>query len=355
MNKLLTFIFLLLSSTLASSQAVISQADNDNLNLSKMISPLTEDGIFRDSAYYHWGASIIKGNDGLYHLFYSRWKKETTFRGWLTASEIAHAVSQSASGPWSYKETVLKGRGEGYWDAVTAHNPKIKYFNGKYYLYYIATNTGTKAGQNIDVSITREKMIDNTTWNILRQNQRTGVAISQSVNGPWERCNSPLIEPEGPIANITINPAIALGRDGVYHLIVKGDKPNEKKFIRNQAIAISETPTGPFIMLDEPVIGNLDTEDISMWYDEANARFYAIFHAHTFIGLMTSADGLKWGKANNYMITDKKVLLEDGSILKPDRMERPFIYVENGKPKVLSLAIKKGDDSYTIFIPLLGN
>ena len=353
MNKLISHLLILVFSALSCFQTAGAQDCDDQLNLGEMLSPLTEEGIFRDTAYYNWGASIIQDKEGLYHLFYSRWKKETTFKGWLTASEVAHAVAQNATGPWTYKETVLQGRGHGYWDAVTAHNPKIKYFEGKYYLYYIATNLGDNADQNVDINITRDKMIDNATWDVLRHNQRTGFAVSNSLNGPWERCTSPILEPSGPIANIVVNPAIAMGNDGVYHLIVKGDKPNEKKFIRNQAIAISSSPIGPFTMQDNPVIGDLDTEDISMWYDEVYARYYAIFHAHSFIGLMTSVDGLKWEKASNYKVTEKKIWLEDGTLFKPDRMERPFVYIENAKPRVLCLAIKKGDDAYTVFISLV--
>ncbi|MDB4335147.1 glycoside hydrolase family protein [bacterium] len=330
----------------------MSQNTDTKLDVNRLIRPLTEDGIFRDSSYYNWGGSIIKANDGLYHLFYSRWKRAYTFAGWLTSSEIAHAVSHHSSGPWEYKETVLAGRGNGYWDAITAHNPKIKCFDGKYHLYYIATNFGGQAYTDNELVITNEKRLADNTWRILRENQRTGVAVSNSINGPWERGNAPLIEPTGPIATITVNPAIAKGNDGIYYLIIKGDKPNETRFIRNQAIATSESPVGPFAMQANPVIGNLDTEDVSMWYDQGDGKFYAVFHAHSFIGLMESVDGLNWEKAQNYKITDKKILLDDGSILTPDRMERPFIYIENGKPNVLCLAIKKGDDSYTIFISL---
>jgi len=89
-----------------------------------------------------------------------------------------------------------------------------------------------------------------------------------------------------------------------------------------------------------------------MWYDEKQATFYAVFHVHTFIGLITFTDGLNWEKAKHYHITNKKVLLKDTTFLNPDRMERPFVYMENGHPVVLCLAVKKGDDSYTIFIPL---
>lgn len=331
----------------------VSQDINDNLDISKTIKPLTKDGIFRDSLYYNWGGSIIKEKDGKYHLFYSRWKREYTFNGWLTFSEIAHAVSSTPAGPWKFKETVLKGRGNGYWDAITAHNPKIKYFEGKYYLYYISTNLGVKESTHQDLVALSTASLKEKDRGTLRKNQRTGVAVSNSINGPWKRMEQALLEPSGPIATITVNPAIDKGKDGNYYLIVKGDKPNEKKFIRNQAIAIASLPIGPFIIQPNPVIGNLDTEDVSMWYDKNRELFYAVFHAHTFIGLMTSVDGLNWKKAQHYNITNKKILREDKSFLNPNRMERPFIYLENNNPAVLCLAIKKGDDSYTVFLPLL--
>ena len=295
---------------------------------------------------------LLRMKDGTYHLFYSRWKRAYTFNGWLTFSEIAHAESNAATGPWEYKETVLKGSGKGNWDEITAHNPKIKYFEGKYYLYYIATNLGGKNFTHDDLVALSTKSLKDEDRGTLRKNQRTGVAVSNSINGPWKRMETPIIEPSGPIANITVNPAIDQGKDGKYYLIVKGDKPNEKKFIRNQAIAVSTSPTGPFKIQPNPVIGNLDTEDVSMWYDEQQAAFYAVFHAHSYIGLMTSKDGLHWGKAKNYEISRNKIKLNEGGFLIPNRMERPFVYVENNQPTVLCLAIKKGDDSYTIFIPL---
>lgn len=331
---------------------LFNQYKKDTLDIGKMIKPLKEEGIFRDANYYNWGGSIIKDEKGQYHLFYSRWKRAYTFNGWLTFSEIAHAVSQHATGPWEYKETVLKGEQDGNWDEITAHNPKIKYFNGNYYLYYIATNLGGEKYTHQDLINLNTVSLKDRKRGMLRKNQRTGVAISKSLNGPWKKMDSPIIEPSGPIATITVNPAISKGKDGKYYLIVKGDKPNEKRFIRNQAIAVSNQPTGPFTIQPNPVIGNLDTEDVSMWYDETQDVFYAIFHAHSYIGLMTSPDGIHWKKAANYKVTDKKITLEDGTLVKPGRMERPFVYIENNNPTVLCLAIKKGDDSYTVFLPL---
>lgn len=324
----------------------------DDLFFKDRLGPISDDNIFRTEGYYNWGASIIKAPDGKYHLFYSRWKRDFTFYGWLTHSEVAHAVANHPAGPWTYKETVLQGAGKGHWDAVTAHNPKIKYFEGKYYLYYIATNMGDRDYSPEYLKEISKVGYSHPDWKTLRVNQRTGVAVAESLNGPWERPDEPLIEPSGPITTLTVNPAISQGADGRYYLIVKGDKPNETRFIRNQAMAVADAPTGPFEMQDLAVIDDLDTEDVSMWYDAGREQFYGVFHAHGFIGMINSPDGLHWKKATEYSLMPKQVAQINGDTLRPDRLERPFVYTEDDAPTVLSLAVKKGDDSYTIFIPV---
>ncbi len=350
-NSLIKTGFLLIQ-TLLVSLGTNAQEHTDHLRLYDKFEPLASENIFKTEGYYNWGTSIIKGKDGKYHLFYSRWKKDYGFYGWLTHSEIAHATSKSPSGPWKYKSTALKGAGKNNWDAITAHNPKIKYFEGKYYLYYISTNLGDKEYSEEALIKTAKTGYSHPNWKILRPNQRTGVAVSNSINGPWKRIQKPLIEPSGPITTLTVNPAIDQGKDDKYYLVVKGDKPNEKRFIRNQAVAISKTPVGPFKIQEKPVIDYIDTEDMSIWFDEIRKRFYGVFHTHGFIGMVTSVDGINWKKSNEYVLMRKEVRLKDGSMLIPDRLERPFIYHENGKPKVLSLAVKKGNNSYSIFIPI---
>jgi len=329
-----------------------SQTEKDNLKFSDRLLPISENNIFQTQGYYNWCSSIIKGENGKYHLFYSRWKKQYKFTGWLTHSEVAHAVSDSPVGPWKFKQTVLTGRRQGKWDAITAHNPKIKFFEGKYYLYYVSTNLGEKNYTEDELLETAHVGYSHPNWKILRPNQRTGVAISNSLDGPWIRMDHPSIEPSGPISTLTVNPAIDRGKDGKYYLIVKGDKPNETRFIRNQALAVSKNPAGPFKMLSEPVIDYMDTEDVSVWYDKKRVRFYAVFHAHTFIGMISSPDGVNWVKANDYTLMKKAISFRNGTIIQPDRLERPFVYCEKDEPKVLSLAVKKGDDSYIVFIPI---
>lgn len=349
MKNILLLLFIVSVSSISAQKKV------DKLFFKDRFVAVNNDNIFKTDGYYNWGSSIIKGDDGLYHLFYARWKKEYKFTGWLLFSEIAHAVSKNPAGPWKYKETVLKGRGKGHWDAITAHNPKIKKFNGKYYLYYISTNMGDKDYSEAELVATAQTGYSHPDWKILRPNQRTGVAVATSLNGEWKRMDTPLIEPSGPITTLTVNPAIDRGKDGKYYLIVKGDKPNETRFIRNQAVAISDSPAGPFKIQPKPVIDYIDTEDMSMWYDYRRDYFYGVFHTNGFIGTVSSADGINWKKATEYVLTPKVISMSDGSVLKPNRMERPFVYLENDEPKVLSVAVKNGDDSYCVFIPVKEN
>jgi alpha-L-fucosidase len=339
---------------LANQFAVLSQVKPDNLFFKDKINSqnISQDYIFYSTDYYHWGASIIKGDNGKYHLFYSRWKKEYSFFGWLTKSEIARATSDYPYGPWEYQETILQGSGGDSWDAITAHNPKITHFEGKYYLYYISTNFGEKVFSEETLKEVSDVGYSHPLWNTLRTNQRTGLVFASSLEGPWTRLDKPIIEPSGPITTLTVNPAIAKDDQNTYHLIVKGDKPGSKKFERNQAVAISESPIGPFVMQEKAVIDDLDTEDMSIWYDSSRNRFYGVFHAHQFVGMITSLDGLNWQKAAEYILLGKDLIMKGGKELIPDRMERPFIYVENGKPIVLCLAIKKEDESFTIFLPI---
>ena len=66
---------------------IYAQLDTDDLNISSKVTKVSEDQIFKTEGYYNWGSSIIKDQEGVYHLFYSRWKKEYKFTGWLTHSE----------------------------------------------------------------------------------------------------------------------------------------------------------------------------------------------------------------------------------------------------------------------------
>lgn len=351
---MVTVCLFLLVIFLCTIQDMTADTVSNQLTISNKIQPIQEDNIFRDLEYFNWCNSIIKGEDDKYHLIYSRWSREKSFDAWLTHSEIAHAISERPEGPYHYVNTLIKFHQTDYkkGEFITAHNPKIKYFDGKYYLYFISTK--------FNQDITNDELIEiakkggqHKKWKILRENQRTYVATCESLNGVWNINKTPLLEPNGPIETLVVNPAITQGPDKKYYLIVKGDKPGTTRFERNQVVAVSDYPDRDFKIQPKPVIQDWDTEDVSIWYDDKTSRFYAVFHAHTYIGMMTSKNGLDWEKADDFILTKKNLKRANNqSPILPNRMERPFVYTENGQVSVLALAIKKGNDTYILTIPL---
>ena len=347
--------------TFCISLNVIAQDDTDDLNLASKISEISEVNILSNPDYYNWGSSIVKGEDGKYHLFYAQMSKKLGFGTWLTDGIISHAVSDSVAGPYVHKEVVLKGRGPGYWDAYTAHNPWIKYFNGKYYLYYMSTNTSERTLSEAEWDEARHKDISYEFRALVRKNQRIGVAVSESVNGPWKRFDKPIVEPAGPIEQITCNPAVTQRPDGGFIMIVRGDTPGIEyagdwptlqELKRSQAIALSNSPMGPWKIQSKAAVGNLNAEDPAIWYDEKRKRYYGIYHAFGYIGMITSVDGVNWDKAKHYKVLDKAIKKADGSEISAQKLERPFIYAENGVAKVLTVAVMDGGNTYSLCIPL---
>ena len=142
MRILFLFIFLFCSSGIHAQ---------DDLDLNKMIGSVDSSNIFKSADYYTWCASVIKGDDGKYHMFYSRWPHGVHnepddslnyifngFAGWNKYSEIAYAISDSLTGPYHFVKTVLKGSGDANrWDRFTYHNPLIRKLFGCYFVLFL--------------------------------------------------------------------------------------------------------------------------------------------------------------------------------------------------------------------------
>ncbi len=331
-----------------------SNNSTDDLDFAKMLKGVAPDNILYDQKeYFNWGSSIVKGEDGKYHLFYAQMPRDLGFSTWLNDGVISRAVADKPEGPYTHQETVLKGRGLGFWDETTAHNPWIQKYNDKYYLYYMSSNYSGKKLNKQQLHEARTKWIDNGFRAMVRENQRIGVAVSESVFGPWKRFDKPQVEPSGPIEKITCNPAVTQRPDGGFLMLVRGDKPNTKELVRHQAIALSDNPKGPWEVQEKAAVGNLNAEDPAIWFDKKRERYYAIYHAFGYLGLITSEDGLNWKKARHHKIMELAYKDEKGKMIKVQRMERPFVFLENDIPKVLTVSIQQANgESYSMFIPL---
>lgn len=331
----------------------------NQLNIASMLQPIPQQAILKDSLYYIWGASPIKGDDNKYHLFYSRWKKELGFMAWVTHSEIAHAVSDSLLGPYTFSDIALPVRGNSFWDGTTTHNPTIHKFDNNYYLYY----TGN-CGDGINIK-------NSLNWSH-RNSQRIGVAVSSSPYGPWKRFDRPLVDvsPDSTAfdALATNNPSIAEMPDGKYLMVYKAvAKKNPLPFGGPvvHMTAISDSPIGPFLKNSKPIFtkeeSDFPAEDPFIWYQ--NGRYYAIVKdmKGDFTGkgrslaLFTSENSTDWELAKHFFVSDLCLHWESGETDTVAYLERPQLFLDKGIPKALFLAVSPSenyDNTYNVHIPL---
>src|SRR5690606_5316694 len=95
---------------------------------------------FEMEGFWIWCGSPIRDENGIYHLFASRWPKTHTFSPyWLTHSEIVRAESITPEGPYTFKEVVLTSHDPLKWDGRMTHNPAICKWGGEYLLFYTGT------------------------------------------------------------------------------------------------------------------------------------------------------------------------------------------------------------------------
>ncbi|UII75355.1 glycoside hydrolase family protein [Flagellimonas sp. HMM57] len=321
--------------------------------------------VFKDSTYSIWGATLTKGNDGLYHMFYSRWLKSLG-SAWTTHSEIAHAVSESPFGPFEHKDVALPPRGAEYWDGLCTHNPTIHKFGDTYYLYYMG-NTGD--GINYSTP-TKGKL----NW-VHRNNQRIGVAVAKDPNGPWERMDVPLVDVGKDSTSIdalcVTNPSVTQGSDGKFLMVYKAvgkKRPGVFGGPVVHCVATSDSPTGPFKKHPDPIFtvegSDFPAEDPSIYYYKGKYRAIVKDVRGDFTGIWNtlacfeSENGIDWQLSANPLASKRQIKWEDGEIEEVELLERPQVYMENGEPKLVLCAVKTTtaeghEDLRNVQIPLI--
>ncbi|MGY5354135.1 glycoside hydrolase family protein [Wenyingzhuangia sp. IMCC45467] len=136
-----------------------------------------ENGI-EENQWSYWGGSILKDDQGLYHMFVCRWREDSP-KGHMEwpNSYVVHAISDNSVGPFKTIETIGKG-----------HNPEIyQAADGRYVVYVI-----------------------------------DGYYISDSLNGPWEYGKFDFDHRDRPIIEGLSNLTFAKREDGSSLMICRG-------------------------------------------------------------------------------------------------------------------------------------
>lgn len=361
----------------------------DDLDLNKMLMPIDSSNMFMLNDHYVWCNGAIKGKDGKYHMFYAQWSHGKRaldddslnrifdgFRGWMKYSEIAYAVSDNLTGPYKHVKTILKGDGDAArWDRFTMHNPQIRQFKGKYYLYYISNS------YNPDFQTTASKP-DWVHWLKYNCTQHIGVLVANSIedltNGHFKRLEQPLMSPDNiKTFEVATNPSVCEGPDGKYYMIFKSRKPHSGDKMGNMThwIAVSDKPDGGFKIVSKVFTSeDMACEDPCLWYDKKRKRFYAVVKYFSnakklvsqfgALALITSKDGLKWTAAAHPLVSKRTLVFKNGQTLDLAHLERPFVVTDkkgqalalfaaaSEKPPFNVIEVKAGQNTFSVCIPL---
>lgn len=323
------------------------------LNLGAMLQPVPEYSVLKHDDFWVWGASMVRTGDGVCHLYYSRWSKEFEFKDWLFKSEIVYATAEQPGGPYKFKKVILNGRGKDFWDEDIAHNPHIKKFGNKYYIYFVshhATDLGYGKRMNHVIA------------------QRIGVAVANRPEGPWEVYDQPLVGiQKGKAAHgYTTNPSVCQRPDGSFLMLFKSRPENWqelKGFKSIHCLATAPTPTGPFNITEKPILTESTVEDPFLWYQ--NDRYYAIVDDQygNYLGekglvLFESQYGLDWNPSKNILVSKVEIKWENKKVTPLKHLERAQLWFDtNNQPAMLFCAAQvKNEDgeinSFNVHIPL---
>ncbi|VGO17780.1 hypothetical protein PDESU_06382 [Pontiella desulfatans] len=299
--------------------------------------------ILEDPGHHVWGCSPIYGPDGKVHVFYSRWKNEANHEGWLSVSEIAHAVADDPAGPYETVDVPISGRGGDWWDSMTCHNPTIHQVGDQYVLFYMGNSDGQPG------------------------TKRVGMATADSLHGPWKRSDAPIIEPD-PDPNawnsmVTSNPAFLQHPNGELWLYYKSwriadwelDKATNdwRNTNRQYGLTIAKDLNGPWVKQgDGPMIDlrkdveNAQSEDAYIWVEDNTFKMIMRdmgFWNHEYGLYFESDNGVDWSPpkiafwdAFRYFDEPSTGAWGEG------RFERPQLLMRGGKPEYLFAAFRGG-------------
>lgn len=329
---------------------------------------------FQLPGHFVWGASVTEAEDGKYYMIYSA--PETGVysfnKAWVFGSKMGLAVSDRPDGGFRQLGFFMNQDGftedKSAWDAQTTSNPHVRKFGDRYYLYYAASvDPGNEHIRAKADTLPRRDRI--------QQSQQIGVISFKSfpdlLEGKFTHSDKPLLSPRTRVKSdnvvnpspegiepkpdnlIVVNPSVVYRpTDGKYLLYFKGNiyDPHWRGV---HGVALSDSPTGPFTALDEPVFHiegaseKLSAEDPFVWYHQNDQCFYAVFKdfngqftkGKPCLAIMSSQDGIHWNLPEHSMFMKKELILPNGASVEVKRLERPQLLLdEEGNPEVLYAA-----------------
>jgi len=263
----------------------------------------------------YWDGQIIKGPDGRYHMFASRWDQARGHNGWF-GSLAVHAVSEKVTGPYVDKGLCWPDSQGGKGHNVTA----LVMPDGRYAVVVSETRPGD-------------------------------VFISKSLDGPWELLGSIKVDANGYAKAAMSNVSIMVRPDGNYMIVPRS----------GQILLSTDGVLGPYKVQGPPIYPNIpglprrNLEDPVVWYSGGLYHIVVNCWSDRKAFHLTSPEGINnWtNRGLAYDPTTDFVRYTDGTVNHWDKMERPGVVIENGHVTHVTLAVldvpknqERGDDTH---------
>lgn len=320
------------------------------------LKPLAVRGaVFAQDDFWVWCGSAIRGEDGRYHLFASRWPRAVPFHpGWLTNSEVVRAVADGPEGPYTFAEVVLPARGAEFWDGRATHNPVICRCGTRYLLYYVGmTHPFPDVVTGEDLRMADPRVIAS------RASKRIGLAVADRVTGPWSRLDVPILAPRPRTfySYLVSNPAPWVEPDGAVLLVFKCRAYRGHAYGGMRlGVARAKRFSGPYEVVSQAPIFSSETngevEDPFLWRQEGRYHLLAKDMSGRLCGEAgagvhaLSSDGLEWKLGEVPLAYPRQLQWEHGETRSIAHMERPFLLIEDGKPTHLFAAVAEGEPHF---------
>ena len=242
----------------------------------------------------YWDGQVIKGPDGKYHIFASRWDQSKGHNDWVN-SKAVHAVSDTVTGPYVDKGLCWPKDQEGKGHNVTA----LVLPDGRFAVVVSCTRPGD-------------------------------VFVSKSLDGPWKHLGK-LKGKELCRSNISI----MVRPDGDYMIVASSGQV----FISKAADGI----LGPYKSMGPSVFpkGIPDLEDPVVFYSGDLYQIVVNSWSTRKAYHLSSKDGKHdWvNRGLAYDPTANFARYTDGTVNHWHKLERPGVLLENGHVTAVTLAV----------------
>jgi hypothetical protein len=276
----------------------------------------------------YWDGQVIKGPDGRYHMFASRWDQSRGHDGWWGSSAV-HAVSDKLVGLYTDKGLCWPD------------------------------NQGGK-GHNVTALV----LPDGRNAVVVSETRPGDVFVSKSLEGPWEQLGSIQVDANGfnPKDGRMSNVSVMVRPDGGFEIVP-----------RSGAILTSTNGIlGPYKIQGPsvyPQVAGLplrNLEDPVVWYSGGLYHIVVNGWSDRKALHLTSRDGITNWKFRGlaYDPTTDFVRYADGTVNHWNKIERPAVVIENGHVTCFTFAVldvpkneERGNDSHgskVIVVPFDG-